>query len=329
MFAVWRVQVVQGYKKGLLMMKKCSMGKSFFLVSLLLIIFLWSCSNNKTKDITQYDTPKSGTINISVDESFEPVISEEIKVYESSYPGTKIIASYKSEADCFRDLQQDSTRMIIVAKGLTREESTFFESKISYKPQFGILAYDAVSVIINVNATDSIFTITQIKDKLSGKDTLGYIVLDGKSATSTVRFLIDSVLKGAAPGKNVMAANGSKAVVDYVSKNEHAIGFVGSSWVTNDQDPEQVAYQKKIRFALMECKYNCDSGSFAKPSQATITYAQYPLVRPLYYILKENSTGLGSGFTNFLNLERGQLIFRRSYLVPATMYFGVRTGSVQ
>ena len=86
---------------------------------------------------------------------------------------------------------------------------------------------------------------------------------------------------------------------------------------------------KKIKFALVECKYNCDSGSFAKPSQATITYAQYPLVRPLYYILKENSNGLGSGFTNFLNLERGQLVFRRSYLVPATMYFGVRTGSIQ
>ena len=37
-----------------------------------------------------YDSPKNGAINISVDESFKPVISEQIKVYESSYPGTKI-----------------------------------------------------------------------------------------------------------------------------------------------------------------------------------------------------------------------------------------------
>lgn len=300
-----------------------------FLPGFLFIIFLWGCNTNKNQGNILYDTPRNGTIYISVDESFEPVINEEIKVYEASYPGTKIIASYKSEADCFRDLENDSTRMIIVAKGLTREESAYFDSKISFKPQFGVLAYDAVSVIVNINAADSIFTLQQIRDKLNGKDTSAYVVLDGKSATSTVRFLIDSVLKGNLPGKNVMAANGSRAVVDYVSKNEHAIGFVGSSWVTNEQDPEQAAYQKKIRFALVECKYNCDSGSFAKPSQATITYAQYPLVRPLYYILKENSNGLGSGFTNFLNLERGQLVFRRSYLVPATMYFGVRTGSIQ
>ena len=300
-----------------------------FLLGFLFIIFLWGCNTNKNQENISYDTPRNGTIYISVDESFEPVINEEIKVYEASYPGTKIIASYKSEADCFRDLENDSTRMIIVAKGLTREESAYFDSKISFKPQFGVLAYDAVSVIVNINAVDSIFTLQQIRDKLSGKDTSAYVVLDGKNATSTVRFLIDSLLKGNLPGKNVMAANGSRAVVDYVSKNEHAIGFVGSSWVTNEQDPEQEAYQKKIRFALVECKYNCDSGSFAKPSQATITYAQYPLVRPLYYILKENSNGLGSGFTNFLNLERGQLVFRRSYLVPATMYFGVRTGSIQ
>ena len=99
--------------------------------------------------------------------------------------------------------------------------------------------------------------------------------------------------------------------------------------MVNDQDPEQVAYYKKIRFALLECTKNCDPGSFAKPSQATITYGQYPLVRPLYYILKENSTGLGTGFTNYLNLERGQLVFRRSFLVPGTMYFGARKGNIQ
>jgi len=283
-----------------------------------------ACKNNGKA----YDTPRSGAIHISVDESFEPVINEQIKVYESSYPGTKIMAEYKPEADCFRDLQKDSTRMIIVAKGLTREESKFFEAKLSFEPQFGVLAYDAVSVIINIHAKDSVFTIKQLQNMLSGADTSKTIVVDGNNATSTVRYLLDSVLRGKTFGKNVMAANGSKAVVAYVSNNDNAIGFVGSSWVTNDQDPEQLAYRNKINFALIECKY-CEDGTFAKPSQATISYGQYPLVRPLYYVLKENSTGLGTGFTNFLNLERGQLVFRRSYLVPATMYFGVRTGNIQ
>jgi phosphate transport system substrate-binding protein len=39
--------------------------------------------------------------------------------------------------------------------------------------------------------------------------------------------------------------------------------------------------------------------------------------------VKENYSGLGSGFAEFLNYERGQLIFRRAYLGPI-MDFDIR-----
>lgn len=291
-------------------------------IAAMLLIIITGCNNNEANN---YDTPVKGTIYISVDESFKPVITEQIKVYQSSYPETHIIASYKSEADCFRDLQKDSTRMIIVAKGLTDKEGAIYKEGLSYKPLWDVLAYDAVSVIINIASADSVFTMKRITalltDSLAAKEK--EVVVDGKNATSTVRFLLDSVLKGRSFGKNVRAVNGSKAVVEYVASHADAIGFVGSSWVGNEEDPEQQAYSNKIRFALLECK-SCGSDIFAKPAQETISYGQYPLVRPLYYVLKENTTGLGTGFVNFLSLERGQLIFRRAYLVPAKMYFGVR-----
>lgn len=307
---------------------KISSTYSYFLVCILSVYFIVGCQNKKQRSATPTDSPVSGTINISVDESFEPVISEQIKVYEASYPKTKINASYKSEADCFRDLQKDSTRMIIVARGLTKNEANYYADTLTFEPRFEILAYDAVTAIININAKDSVYTLADIRKMLEGKDTSRTVVMDGNNATSTVRYLLDSVLKGKPFGSNVVAANGSRAVVDYVSKNENAIGFVGSSWVTNEQDPEQEANLNKIKFALMECPRNCDPGTFARPSQATISSGQYPLVRPLYYVLKENWNGLGTGFSNYLNLERGQLVFRRSYLVPAKMYFGIRKGKI-
>jgi phosphate transport system substrate-binding protein len=92
------------------------------------------------------------------------------------------------------------------------------------------------------------------------------------------------------------------------------------SWVGDDYDKVQKENLNNIRLGLVECKI-CDKGIFAKPSQATITFSQYPLARPLYCIVKENATGLGTGFLNFLCLERGQLIFRRSFLVPAKIGF--------
>jgi phosphate transport system substrate-binding protein len=52
------------------------------------------------------------------------------------------------------------------------------------------------------------------------------------------------------------------------------------------------------------------------PLQQSLNTRRYPLTRGVYYAIKENYTGLGSGFTSFLKYERGQLIFRRAYLSP-------------
>ena len=153
--------------------------------------------------------------------------------------------------------------------------------------------------------------------------------MDGKNATSTVRFLKDSLLKGSDFGANVVAADNSEKVIEVVSNNPGMIGFVGLSWVGDNYDPKQEAYRKKLRMALIECVACDEKDVYVKPTQASITYGQYPLARPLYYVLKENAAGLGTGFMNFMSLERGQLIFRRAFLAPAKMGFINRKGNIK
>lgn len=293
------------------------------------VLFSWSVScNNPGKVKIAADTPTQGTIRISVDESFKPVIEEQLRVHKSSFPATNIIVSYKPESDCFRDLQNDSTRMVIVARGLNKQEASFFENQLSYSPQYGVLAYDAVAIIVNRQSPDSIFTLSKLRSILTGKDKIT-AVMDGNKATSTVRYLKDSILKDAVFGANVVAATDSRNVLDIVASRKDVVGFVGISWISDSYDPVQLDYLKKIRLGLVECVKCEEKDIFAKPSQATISYGQYPLARPLYYILKENATGLGTGFMNFMSLERGQLIFRRAFLVPAKMGFGKRSGSIK
>ena len=302
-------------------------GSDLYVFLAVIMMFFVSCgTNNQPADAR--DTPVKGTIRISVDESFKPVIEEQLRVHHASFPNTHILVTYQSEAACFRDLQSDSTRMIIVAKGLNEKEAEYFESKLSFKPQYGELAFDAVAVIVNREAKDSVFTMAQLKDILSGKNPVT-AVMDGKNATSTVRFLQDSVLRGGPFGTNVVAADNSEKVIEIVSNNPLVVGFVGLSWVGDSYDPKQQANLKKIRLSLVECVNCIEKDVFAKPSQATITYGQYPLARPLYYILKENAAGLGTGFMNFLSLERGQLIFRRAFLAPAKMAFHRRAGKIK
>ena len=160
------------------------------------MIYLLSGCNGPNKR-TDTDTPETGVIHISVDESFKPVIDSQIQVFEALYPGAKIIAEYKPEADCFRDLIKDSTRMIIVTRGLVPEEEKFYKDSLKYGPTWSKVANDAVTLIVNSKSTDTILTMDKIRGILDG--TTGdreIAVFDGLNATSTVRFAVDSILKG-------------------------------------------------------------------------------------------------------------------------------------
>jgi phosphate transport system substrate-binding protein len=292
-------------------------------ISFIISVFvIWGC-NEKGKH--QTDTINSGTIHISVDESFKPVIEEEIRVFEQSFPNAHIVAHYKTEADCFKDMFDDTlNRMVIVTRGLTREEDDFFLDKLKYLPHWDNIANDAITLIVNTKSNDTLFTIERLRAQLSGQTNRDQkIVFDGLNATSTVRFVMDSILKGKIFDTSVVqAVKNSQEVIDYIAKTENAIGFVGISWIGNPEDSAQVNMLNKVKIAYVSC-VGCDNEPFVKPMQASILTRRYPLVRGLYYILKENYSGLGTGFVNFLNQERGQLIFKRAYL-GTRMEFGVR-----
>jgi phosphate transport system substrate-binding protein len=291
------------------------------------ILLIVSCGNN---DSVKYpdDTIKTGTINISVDESFKPIIDSQIRVFESSYPDAKIITHYKPEAECLKDLNNDSIRMIVVTRALTTGEENQLTDKLKFKPIQGKMAYDAIAVIVNNAAKDSVFDMSDMRSLVKGTSGYKYkVVMDGLSATSTVRFVMDSLLKGNSFGSNVMAATTSSGVIDYVEKNKDAVGFIGVSWIGNREDGNLLSFSQKIKVTSLQCTI-CEKETYVKPYQANIALKRYPLVRGLQYILKENYKGLGSGFVNFLINERGQLIFRRAYLWPAQMTFETRNSII-
>ena len=285
-----------------------------------------SCNDASNKDRSNDTGKQTERINISVDETFKPVIEQQIKVFESSWPETDIVASYKSEADCFRDLQSDSTRMIIVARGLNDEENKFFSNKLNYRVPYELLAFDAIAFIVNKSANDSVFTIEELSSYLSGRRTDRQVVVDNKHASSTVRYLMDSLVKGGSFGSNVRGAESSEAVIDFVAKDANAIGVVGISWIAGREVADQPGLAK-IKTALIECK-QCEEEIYAKPSQATLRSGQYSFYRGLHYILKEQLKGPGTNFAGFMKYERGQLIFRRAQLVPAKMGFTNRETNI-
>ncbi len=298
----------------------------FGLLAMLAIVCLGSCNNQATvKTGSRFD---SGTLYISCDESFKPVIDAQVQVFTNTYPNAKLVVQYKSEADCLRDFLVDSVRMVIVTRPYTAGERRLIADSLKLATDFGTVAYDAIAVVVHPQASDSLFTMGEIRELLAGNSKKNLIpVLDGVSATSTVRFMLDSVLRNQSLGKNVVAANGSREVIDYVARTPRAIGFVGSSWVGNIDDTAQVNQMKKVRLARVE---STDSvGGFVLPVQYLIYTRTYPMIRSLIYVQKGKEQGLAGSFANFLRNDRGQLIFRRSYLFPAIRPFYMRDAQTE
>ncbi|MFZ1262768.1 MAG: substrate-binding domain-containing protein [Chitinophagaceae bacterium] len=301
-----------------------SMKLSCFFTALAFLALLTSgCKSFKEQEDELPDNSRKGTIYVSADESFKPVIDELVKVYEANHPGTRIIVQFKPEAECVKDFLVDSIRMIITTHWFSEEEKDFVVDSLGLSPKTMTVARDAVAVIVNKQAPDSLFTMTEIREILTGKFKKNLIpVFDGVKATSTVRFVIDSVLRGDTLTSAAVAARSSEGVIDYVSKNPGVIGFIGVSWIGNPEDTSQLSFLKKIRVASIESTDIPEA--YVKGYQANIYLKRYPMVRDLNYILKENYKGLGNAFANFMSGEIGQLIFRRAYLYPAQKNFGIR-----
>lgn len=291
-----------------------------------IIAFLASCSGGAQR--MDIDSEDSGTIYISVDESFKPVIDSEIQVYEALHPKTRIIAEYKPEAECFKDFQKDSTRMIIVTRILNREEEKYYKEHVHFYPSSGRVAFDAIAVVVSKKSSDTVLYRASLRSILDGSAGGNKkAVFDGVSGSSVFRFVRDSILRGKPiDTSRVYGVNGSEEVLKRVENDQNLIGFVGVSWIGNPEDTAQLSFLMKLNIASIDC--SCPEKSFVKPYQYNILSGRYPFTRGVYYILKENYSGLGSAFANFLESERGQLIFKRAYLGPAKINFYIRSATL-
>lgn len=258
------------------------------------------------------DTLSSGTIDISVDETYKPIIEQQLIVFDSSFPEANINAHYKPESQCIEDFLNGKAKMILVTRELSAEETKLLQEK-KIIPTSLPIAKDAVAIIINNASSDTALSISTIKGILTGDYVKKYTVVFDAQGSSTLRYMLDSLIPGKKLADNVYAAKGNDSVIHYVANNPNAIGFVGVSYISDFADPEGLAFIKDVRVVSV---LHDSLQKFYEPYQAYIAPDWYPLTRNLYYIHRETYPGLATGFANFLAKDRGQLIFKQARLFP-------------
>ncbi|MEO6168533.1 MAG: substrate-binding domain-containing protein, partial [Chitinophagales bacterium] len=272
------------------------------------------------------DTPETGCIAIVADESFAPLLRNEIATFSSIYKEAKINVEFLPEMKVASSFFGNADlRLMVISRRLYNDEKKYFE-QLGLPPHEIKIAIDAIAFVINTENSDSNFEYNQIAEIISGKITswkeinpnsrLGKIsVVFDNQQSSTVRFLSEKLLQNNLQlTHNAFAVDSNPAVIEYVEKDPASIGIIGVSWISDKDDSTSGRFLRRIRVAAVSAKEEPDI--FYVPSKEFIYSMHYPFLRELFIVSQEKHSGLGTGFATYVASDEGQRIVQRAGLMP-------------
>ncbi|MCQ6961261.1 PstS family phosphate ABC transporter substrate-binding protein [Mucilaginibacter aquariorum] len=279
-----------------------------------LLVLLQSCQQNTDKK-APLDGFTSGTAQFAADESFSPIIDEELYVFKALYPEANPVITYKPESEVVNNLLNDKVRVAILSRNLDTAELAVLKRR-TLVADVNKFAVDAVALIVNQTSKDTTISVNEIKSMLKGQLKTDINIVFDNPNSSLVRYLKNLSGNQELKQKNIYALSSSKEVIKYVSTHPNSIGITGFSWL-NDPDKDYAEAVDKVKIVGVKDEDNkIAPNEYFKPSQTTLVQHTYPLSRSLYMIDCTGRKGLGSGFASFLSSERGQRIILKSGLLP-------------
>ena len=270
---------------------------------------------NRSKPAPAYtDTYTTGTTKFIADESFAPIIDEELYVFKSANPEAKPELIYRPENDAVHLLLNDSARFAFLSRTLNADEIKELQAHNlpAIASQFAV---DGVAIIVNQASNDTTISVGDIKKMLNGQIKTDKSIVFDNPNSSLVRYLKGFTGNKEFKQKNIYALKSNKDVITYVSQHPDAIGITGYSWL-NDPDKDYADAAKNVKIVGVRDENSKTPGEYFKPSQTTLYLKQYPLTRSLYMVNCTGRKGLGAGLELFIAGDRGQRIILRSGLLP-------------
>ncbi|MCL2597170.1 MAG: substrate-binding domain-containing protein [Paludibacter sp.] len=298
-----------------------------FTTVLIVTLLLVSCYN---RPVTRTDTETSGTAKFGVDESFAPIVEEELAVFSGLNPDANLTVEYLSEPQLIKAILDDSLQLIMAARDLTDQQKDFIRSR-KQTPRSQRIAIDGIALIINRQNTDSLISTADLKKIMTGEITrwndvtnaemskLGdiQVVFDNPNS-STLRYINDSIAHGATLSDKLRALKNNNEVFDYVANTPNALGVIGVNWVSNPSDSLKLTFRQTIRVMWVSRNEQPTFDNSFQPIPAYLRTGDYALTRDLFLIITDPRGGLPSGFVKFFAGDAGQRIVYKAGLVPAT-----------
>lgn len=285
------------------------------------VLLFVSCGQNKKPAA---DWLSSDDVRIAIDETFRPIMEEEMNVYSIRYPEATMKPVFCSENEAIRLLVTDSVRMALTTRPLNANERSMVEHKLNLPVHQKQIASDALALIVNKDSRDTMITVDEIRGIVTGKITRWEqlrhaqrkgelkLVFDNEGS-STVRYMQDSVCRGAEFKGNLFAQGENQAVIEAVKNNPDIIGVVGANWLKEKSDTALATFDHLPFKVMWVSRFSEAGANYVQPFQYYIATGEYPLTRSVYITYTDPRTDSTTRtFFYFLSGQSGQLIICKS-----------------
>ena len=233
-----------------------------------------------------------------------PVAQAALEAYMKSHPGVNISLSGGGSGEGIKALIDKSTDIATSSREIKDSETAQAKAK-GVNPVAHTVAIDAIVPIVNPKNKVKDLTIDQLSQIYQGKitnwkevggDDLQIVVVSRDSSSGTFESWAHLVLNNAKVTPKAQLQASSGAVVQAISKNRYAIGYIG------------IGYLNKSIKAL--------TVGGIQASAETALSKQYPIARPLYMYTNGEPQGETAGYIKFVLSPAGQKLVAKEGFVP-------------
>lgn len=292
----------------------------YLFLALLTVAFVSCGESKKSNWLQEYE------VEVAIDETFQPILSEALQQFNMRYVEADVKPYYVTEDSAIQMLLDDSVRCCVATRKLTETQKQVLKKRVGPVMQ-SIIATDAIALVVSKDNPDTLITVDELRDIVSGKITRweqlergqkqGEIkVVFDNSHSSTVRYMTDSLCRSKKLGGNLYAQGSNLKAIQAARENKDVIAIVGVDWLRQDSIIKTF-YDLDVN-VMMVSKKGGEEADYFRPYQYYIATGDYPLVRSVYVITTDpRRQSLLKNFYFYMKGNSGQLIIcNGSQLLP-------------
>ncbi|MEP7234582.1 MAG: substrate-binding domain-containing protein [Ignavibacteriota bacterium] len=285
--------------------------RSWLLLLVCIILFI-ECSSRRSD--SPPDSATSGRFELVADETLRPVIDSLVAGFNYQTPNATVTVRYTNATTALDDLLQSRTRLVLIGRPLAKSETDLI-AKSGIELTDADVAVNAIGCLVNSKNTLESISLDQLRQivgdrSISNANREGLLRISSSYLSST-EFAVDSIfgLTKYQEGE-IRFFETTDSIIKRIRNDEHAIGFVGVSWLKNILQSSD----SSVRVLPI-------SGIVEKPiilHPAYLLQGIYPLTSRVMGYTSAVPNTLPRGFLAYCMSADGQRVFLNYGLLPKT-----------